>query len=123
MLEDHQDHLLPNWSPSSVKTCFNRSKVKLIPVIQATGRSEFEDGLGSGDFVPGYSYHMSDRALCCLTIQCRPNSKANGLAMLMHLYPLYEHRSKAALGWSVLGIGDPLLTARLTAVLYHIMRN
>jgi hypothetical protein len=29
------------------------------PVIQATGRSEFEDGLGSGDFVSGYSYHMS----------------------------------------------------------------
>jgi hypothetical protein len=27
------------------------------PVIQATGRSEFEDG--SGDFVSGYSYHMS----------------------------------------------------------------
>jgi hypothetical protein len=31
------------------------------PVIQATGRSEFEDGLGSGDFVSGYSYHMSIR--------------------------------------------------------------
>jgi hypothetical protein len=28
-------------------------------VIQATGRSEFEDGLGSGDFVSDYSYHMS----------------------------------------------------------------
>jgi hypothetical protein len=28
------------------------------PVIQATGRSEFEDGLGLGDFVSGYSYHM-----------------------------------------------------------------
>jgi hypothetical protein len=27
------------------------------PVIQATGRSEFEDGLGSGDFVSDYSYH------------------------------------------------------------------
>jgi hypothetical protein len=26
-----------------------------------TGRSEFEDGLGSGDFVSGYSYHMSVR--------------------------------------------------------------
>jgi hypothetical protein len=36
------------------------------PESQATGRSEFEDGLGSGDFVSGYSYHM----------------KANGLAML-----------------------------------------
>jgi hypothetical protein len=33
------------------------------PVIQAiyAGRSEFEDGLGSGDFVLGYSYHMSVR--------------------------------------------------------------
>jgi hypothetical protein len=31
------------------------------PVIQATGRSEFEDDLGSGDFVSGYSYHMSVR--------------------------------------------------------------
>jgi hypothetical protein len=31
------------------------------PVIQATERSEFEDGLGSGDFVSGYSYHMSVR--------------------------------------------------------------
>jgi hypothetical protein len=31
------------------------------PVIQATGRLEFEDGLGSGDFVSGYSYHMSVR--------------------------------------------------------------
>jgi hypothetical protein len=31
------------------------------PVIQATGRSEFADGLGSGDFVSGYSYHMSVR--------------------------------------------------------------
>jgi hypothetical protein len=31
------------------------------PVIQAKGRSEFEDGLGSGDFVLGYSYHMSVR--------------------------------------------------------------
>jgi hypothetical protein len=31
------------------------------PVIQATGRSEFEDGLGSGDFLSDYSYHMSVR--------------------------------------------------------------
>jgi hypothetical protein len=33
------------------------------PVIQAAGRSEFEDGLGSGDFVSGYSYHMSVRTI------------------------------------------------------------
>jgi hypothetical protein len=31
------------------------------PLIQATGRSKFEDGLGSGDFVSGYSYHISVR--------------------------------------------------------------
>jgi hypothetical protein len=31
------------------------------PVIQATGRLEFEDGLWSGDFVSGFSYHMSVR--------------------------------------------------------------
>jgi hypothetical protein len=29
------------------------------PVIQAAGRLEFEDGLGLGDFVSGYSYHRS----------------------------------------------------------------
>jgi hypothetical protein len=64
------------------------------PVIQATGRSEFEDGLGSGDFVSGCSYHMRlSVALGCLIIQCKPNSKANGLAMLKHLFPLFEYRS------------------------------
>jgi hypothetical protein len=31
------------------------------PVIHATGRSEFEDGLGSGDFVSDFSYHRSVR--------------------------------------------------------------
>jgi hypothetical protein len=29
--------------------------------IGLTERSEFVDGLGSGDFVSGYSYHMSVR--------------------------------------------------------------
>jgi hypothetical protein len=29
------------------------------PVIQATERSEFEDCLGSGDYVSGYSDHVS----------------------------------------------------------------
>jgi hypothetical protein len=32
--------------------------LRALPVIQATGRSEFKDGLGSGDFVSCYSYHM-----------------------------------------------------------------
>jgi hypothetical protein len=27
--------------------------------VAGPGRSEFEDGVGSGDFVSGYSYHMS----------------------------------------------------------------
>jgi hypothetical protein len=40
--------------------CFKMGSVA-GPVIQASGRSEFEDGLGSGDFVSGYSYHMSVR--------------------------------------------------------------
>jgi hypothetical protein len=31
------------------------------PVIQASGWSEFENGLGSGYFVSGYSHHMSVR--------------------------------------------------------------
>jgi hypothetical protein len=32
-----------------------------VGLIQGTGRSEFEDGLGSCDFVSGYSYRMSVR--------------------------------------------------------------
>jgi hypothetical protein len=40
---------------------FDRLGSVADPVIQSTGRSEFEDGLGSGDFVSGYSYHMSVR--------------------------------------------------------------
>jgi hypothetical protein len=52
-----------------------------------------EGSLGSGDFVPGYSYHMSVRN-GLPTIQCRPNSKANGLVMLstevkQHWYSQY----------------------------------
>jgi hypothetical protein len=49
--------------------------------------------VGSGDSVSGYSYHMSvHTALGCLNIQCRPKSTANGLAMLKHLFPLFEYR-------------------------------
>jgi hypothetical protein len=72
------------------------------PVIQATGRSEFEDGLGSGDFVSGYSYHMSVRTrLSDHTKQTK--FQANGLTMLKHLFPLFEYRSAATSGQSVLG--------------------
>jgi hypothetical protein len=42
-------------------------------------------------------------ALGCLTIRSRPNSKANGLTMLKHLFPLFEYRSEATSGQSVLG--------------------
>jgi hypothetical protein len=64
------------------------------PAIQATGRSEFEDVLGSGDFVSGYSYHMSVRTgLPDHTIQTKFQSHANGLVMMKHLFPLFEYRS------------------------------
>jgi hypothetical protein len=61
------------------------------PVIHATGRSEFKDGLGSGDLVSGYSYHMSvHTGLPDHTMnECRPYSKANGLAM----FAIFEYRS------------------------------
>jgi hypothetical protein len=39
----------------SVSLYYTRLGSVAGPVIQATGRSEFEDGLGSGDFVSGYS--------------------------------------------------------------------
>jgi hypothetical protein len=42
-------------------------------------------------------------ALGCLTIQRRPNSKANCLTMLKHLFPLFEYRSEATSGQLVLG--------------------
>jgi hypothetical protein len=42
-------------------------------------------------------------ALGGLTIRSRPNSKANGLTMLKHLFPLFEYRSEATSGQSVLG--------------------
>jgi hypothetical protein len=57
---------LPNYMGCLIEfytslTLFYRLGSVAGPVIQATGRSEFEDGLGSGDFVSGYSYHMSVR--------------------------------------------------------------
>jgi hypothetical protein len=67
------------------------------PVIQATGRSEFEDGLGSGDFVSGYSYHMSVRT------RLSDHTKQTKFQNLKHLFPLFEYRSEAASGQSVLG--------------------
>jgi hypothetical protein len=33
----------------------------IVVTVAGPGRSEFEDGLGLGDFVSGYSYHMSVR--------------------------------------------------------------
>jgi hypothetical protein len=57
------------------------------PVIQAAGRLEFEDGLGLGDFVSGYSYH---RSVCTGLPDHIMQTK---LAMLKHLFPLFEYRS------------------------------
>jgi hypothetical protein len=67
--------------------------------------------------------------LGCLTIRSRSNSKANGLAMLKHLFPLFEYRSEATSGQSVLGwfvyILSPreLLNSCWLPVLYHIVRQ
>jgi hypothetical protein len=73
------------------------------PVIQATGRSEFEDGLGSGVFVSGYSYYMSVRTrLSDHTKQTkfqsqRPNDVETPVPSI------FEYRSAATSGQSVLG--------------------
>jgi hypothetical protein len=74
------------------------------PVIQATRRSEFEDGLGSRRVTLCRATHITwVSALGCLTIRSRPNSKSNGLTMLKHLFPLFEYRSEATSWQSVLG--------------------
>jgi hypothetical protein len=58
-------------------------------VIQATGRSEFEDGLGSGDFVSGDSYHMSVRTrLSDHTMQTKFQSQRP--RDVETLFPLFE---------------------------------
>jgi hypothetical protein len=76
--------------------------IRAGPVIQATGRSEFKDGLGSGDFVSGYSYHMSVRTrLPDHTLQTKFQSQRP--RDVKHLFPLLEYRSAATSGQSVLG--------------------
>jgi hypothetical protein len=45
------------------------------PVIQATGRSEVEDGLESGYFVSGYSYYMSTTGFPDHTMQTKFQSQ------------------------------------------------
>jgi hypothetical protein len=69
----HKDHQQKNGSKKKAPSKKEKKIAGMIiisskglgsvagPVIQATGRSEFEDGLGSGDFVSGFSYHMSVR--------------------------------------------------------------
>jgi hypothetical protein len=63
-LEIHPALLLLGYQ-EEIRSLFIAKRTRLGsvagPVIQATGRSEFKDGLGSGDFVSGYSYHMSVR--------------------------------------------------------------
>jgi hypothetical protein len=46
---------------------------------------------------------ISQYAYFRLTDQSRPNSKANGLAMLKHLFLYFKYRSEATSGRSVLG--------------------
>jgi hypothetical protein len=67
------------------------------PVIQATGRLEFEDGLGSGDFVSGYSYNMSAlrSGLPDHTMQTKFQSQrpCDVETPAFH-FPLFEYRSE-----------------------------
>jgi hypothetical protein len=77
------------------------------PVIQATGRSEFEDGLGSGDFVSGYSYHMSVRTrLSDHTKQTKFQSQRP--SMLKHLFPLFWVQKCSNIGTVSTWMGDRL---------------
>jgi hypothetical protein len=75
------------------------------PVIQATGRSEFEDGLGSGDFVSGYSYLMSVcTRLSDHTKQTKFQSqRLNDVETPVPSILIFEYRSAATSGQSVLG--------------------
>ena len=101
------------------------------PVIQATGKSEFEDGLRPGDFVSDFS--------CCMSVRTRlpdqmsrPNSQANGLAMLKTPVPL-DHGLQLTSGPSVIGWvtaqSHPYVQLQLICcwpggpVLYHTVRQ
>jgi hypothetical protein len=73
-------------------------------VIQATGRSEFDDGLGSGDFLSGYSYHMSVRTrLPDHTMQIKFQSQRPSYVKTPVPSILSTEVLKAASGQSILG--------------------
>jgi hypothetical protein len=61
----YPNHHFTKSSPFKKKSAVYLKYIRLGsvagPLIQATGRSEFEDRLGLGDYVSGYSYHMSVR--------------------------------------------------------------
>jgi hypothetical protein len=102
----------------------------------ATWRSEFEDGLGSGDFVLGYSYHMSVRTrLSDHTKQTkfqsqRPNDFETPAPSILST-EVQQHRDSQYLdGWPPRVISPfkeqcwlKLLATGRGAVLYHIVRN
>jgi hypothetical protein len=64
-------------------------------VIQATERSEFEDGLGSGDFVSGYSYHMSVRTrLSDHTMQTKFQSQRPSDVIPTNRFPQFRQQKR-----------------------------
>jgi hypothetical protein len=99
------------------------------PVIQATGRSEFEDGLGSGDFVSGYSYHMSVRTrLSDHTKQTKFQSqRPNDVETPVPSISSTETSGQSVLGWvpalSDIPIQGKMLIAAVGPVPYHIVRK
>jgi hypothetical protein len=77
------------------------------PVIQATGRSEFEDGLWSGDFVSGYSYHMSVRTRLS-DHKKQTKFQRQRPTMLKHLFPLFRVQKCSNIGTVSTWMGDRL---------------
>jgi hypothetical protein len=57
------EHFWVNKSLSMMMMCVRSCELGSVagPVIQATGRSDFEDGLGSGDFWPVHLVWMTAR--------------------------------------------------------------
>jgi hypothetical protein len=92
---------------------------RVANMYKVLGRSELVDGLGSGDFVSGYSYRMSVHALGCLTKQCRPNSKGNYLSNIGTVSTWMGDRLTVLCSSYLRG----KLISCWPPVLYHIVRN